>query len=226
MTRAGARCLALGLIFSVCAVRWAGGAWAISLAELQDGMRKSDESVGSVQFSFIQETRSTLTSEVQVSSGTAYIRRPKQFRIEQVYPERQIVVSDGKKLSIYTPRFKQVIEDSWKRWMSQNSFFPGLAGFSGAFEKLRVNYAWKIDGECGAKDGGGIRVRLSGRGAESERGLELCVDAGDFVPRRTELREGTLRVITTLTALKQNPELPVSLFRLERMDGVKIIRMH
>src|SRR5438270_13774674 len=139
-------------------------------------MRSSESSVKTLEFLYIQEMRSSLASEVRTSSGTVYLRKPKQLRIEQSGPERQLIVSSGKAVYVYTQRFKQVLQDSWDRWFSKNTFFPGLSGFSGTLQKLTQEYQWEIRGvgELNGEKTVEVSLRRSGEGGPKDR-LDIWV---------------------------------------------------
>ena len=115
----------------------ARAAAALTVAEVQDNIRQQDRQIECVSFEYSQETRSSLSPEVVRVSGEAYFKKPNSLRVEQIKPERQLIVGSGKSVHLYTPRFNQVLRDSWKAWSRKNSFLPGLFGSSGTLERLK-----------------------------------------------------------------------------------------
>ncbi len=200
--------------------------WAISVEELQEKILKSEAELKGLQFNYVQEMRSDLTPEISMSSGTAYIVKPKSLRIEQVSPEPQTIVTSGKYLYIYTPRFGQVLRNSWKQWVSKNIFFPGLVGFSNTLIELKKKYVWSVIEESNIKDEQVIRVRLTERASSGQaQTLDMWVGATDFIPRKTEFIIGTLKVVTTLSQLELNPKLDESLFNFKQPGNARLIKM-
>lgn len=196
---------------------------AMSVTELQEKMAGTDASLESVRFSYVQEMHSDLSSEVRKSSGMAYFKRPKQLRVEQTEPETQLIVSAGKAVFIYTPRFNQVLKDSWDRWFSKNVFFPGLLGFSETFKKLKKEYRWQILGETDMDGNKTVVVQLNSNMQGENQQLKLWISQDDFIPRKTELVLGTLTLTTTLSSLQLNPELNSDLFRFRQPPHSEII---
>ena len=199
---------------------------ALTVGELQKKMMGSEASLRSLKFDFVQKAQSSLTSENRESSGTAYIRKPKQLRIEQNEPEKQLMVSNGKTVYIYTPRFNQVVKDSWNRWFSQNLFFPGLAGFSEMLEKLKSEYQWEISSMTVLNGENTIMVQLiPTEKKNSEERLKLWLGENDFIPRKTEFVSGTMTLTTTMISMKLNEDLKQELFKFNRPAQSEMIQM-
>lgn len=204
----------------------ASSARALTVGELQEKMRSSESSVRTMQFRYVQEMRSSLANEVRISSGTVYLRKPRDLRIEQSGPERQLIVASGKSVFVYTPRFKQVLKDSWDRWIERNTFFPGLSGFSDTLQKLTRDYRWEIrgDGEIDGEKTLQVTLHRKGEGEPADH-LDLWLGEADFIPRKTELVSGTLKLTTTVAALRVNPGLDAGLFKFEPPAGTGTIEM-
>lgn len=197
----------------------------MTVDELQRGMMESESSLKTLKFDFVQETCSALNSERHESSGTAYVRKPKQLRIEQNEPEKQLLISDGKTVYVYTPRFNQVIKDSWKKWFSKNLFFPGIAGFVEMIETLKKDYQWTVNGLAQLDGVNTVIVQLTCSDKKRDERLKLWVSENDFMPRKTEFTSGTLSMTTTLVSLKRDEELNPELFKFNRPAKAEIIKM-
>lgn len=199
---------------------------AMTVDELQKKMMESEKSLKSLSFDFVQETHSAVTMEKRESSGTAYVKKPKQLRIEQNEPEKQLLVSDGKTVYVYTPRFNQVVKDSWKKWFSKNLFFPGMTGFSEMLQKLKEDYQWEIGSADILNGEKTIAVLLrNNRVKNGDERLKLWLGENDFIPRKTEFVSGTLTLTTTLISLRLNEELKQQLFKFNRPAQSEIIQM-
>jgi outer membrane lipoprotein-sorting protein len=125
---------------------------------------------------------------------------------------------------VYTPRFKQVLKDSWGRWSAKNFFFPGLPGASEALQELIGGYRWEIRGTGKVGGDGVVEVLLKKPGKDGER-LTLWLGTEDGIPRKTELASGTLKLTTTLSSVKLNPDLDRGLFRFEKPAGIEVIEV-
>ena len=195
------------------------------MTELQAKMSESDSSTESIQFDYIQEMSSSLSAEVRKSSGTAYFKKPKNLRIDQKGPERQLIVSSGRNVFIYTPRFNQVLKDSWDGWFAKSIFFPGLIGFEKTLEKLKKDYEWKIVGVSDLNGEKTWSVRLTQTPPGGGADLSLWLGEADFIPRKTEVTAGTLKVTTTLVSLERNLSLDPVLFNFRRPPDSDVIKI-
>ena len=202
-----------------------GVALSMTVPELQRKIKDQDGRMISAKFEYFQEMRSAAASEVVKAKGLAYFMKPRNFRIEQSEPDRQIIVASGKSVFVYTPKFKQALKDSWKRWAKKNSFFPGLFGSSETFEHLEKNFLWEI-GQVEALGGEKVlKVALKESGSLTDEGLSLWLGAEDFVPRKAEFKSGGLSLVTTLFSLELNPKLDPGLFRFTPPKGTTVVQV-
>jgi outer membrane lipoprotein-sorting protein len=119
---------------------------------------------------------------------------------------------------------KAVRKDSWGRWSAKNFFFPGLPGASEALQELIGGYRWEIRGTGKVGGDGVVEVLLKKPGKDGER-LTLWLGTEDGIPRKTELASGTLKLTTTLSSVKLNPDLDRGLFRFEKPAGIEVIEV-
>ena len=197
----------------------------MTVAEIQDKIKSQGAQIQGLQFDYRQEMTSSLSPEVQKASGTAYIKKPKSLRIEQRDPEPQVIVGSGKNIFIYTPRFKQVLKDSWKRWVKKNPLLPGLFGESETFERLKKDFRWEVSGREDMNGEKTIHLRLRENPEPDGQELILWLGETDFIPRKTKMLSGTLEVTTTLVSLQVNPPLEDKLFRFVPPPGTVTVQM-
>lgn len=198
---------------------------ALSLDELQTKMQESEAALQGVQFDYRQEMRSELTPEVKRSSGTAYILRPRNIRIEQKAPSSQLIVSEGRTVYVYTPQFRQVLRDSWKKWFSSNVVFPGLLTFSDTYGSLKRDYAWEMLPPRNLDGQEMLAVRLRPLDEKKTESLELWISPEDYMPRKAEWSSGTLSLATVLSSVKRNPDMPPGLFKFKKPENSSIIEV-
>ncbi|OGR82912.1 MAG: hypothetical protein A2901_03720 [Elusimicrobia bacterium RIFCSPLOWO2_01_FULL_54_10] len=202
----------------------ARAAAALTVAEVQDNIRQQDRQIECVSFEYSQETRSSLSPEVVRVSGEAYFKKPNSLRVEQIKPERQLIVGSGKSVHLYTPRFNQVLRDSWKAWSRKNSFLPGLFGSSGTLERLKKDFRWSMHASDSSMNGDTVGVLLESKTKGSDERIRLWLGAVDFIPRKAEYSSGGLSLITTLASLKINPDLDPGLFQFVLPKGAVLIQ--
>lgn len=71
----------------------------------------------SVQYSRIEDYQAelTITQEEDVMEGTVYYKKPNLLRIDFEDPEEQVLVIDGKSLTIYIPKHSVIMHQNLKR---------------------------------------------------------------------------------------------------------------
>ena len=77
--------------------------------EIVSRIQQQYEATRKLQADFDQENHLRSLGRVTRSRGRIHLNKPGKIRAEYLEPEKQIVVSNGKRLWIYTPRLKQVI---------------------------------------------------------------------------------------------------------------------
>lgn len=190
---------------------------AITIQEIQDRMADSNVRLGSLSFEYSQVLTSSLSAETKKSTGKAYFRKPSELRIEQSEPESQLIVASGKNVYIYTPRFKQVLKDSWKKWSNANFLFPGLASFGQTLARMKDDYSWEVQGSSTLGGQKTLLLHLARKGAKpGSEDIYLWVPESDFIPRKTELVMGTLKMTTEVNRLSENPDLSADLFKFNK----------
>ncbi len=79
-----------------------------SFKELESKLR----GVKSVKVVFVQKTLYSWYPRPDVSKGVFYATRDRRFRIEYTYPDRVIMVSDGRRILIYNEEDREAFMDS------------------------------------------------------------------------------------------------------------------
>jgi outer membrane lipoprotein-sorting protein len=203
---------------------WAATAQALSVPEIQSRIAEQDKKLKAVSFEYVQELRSEGSAETVKSTGKAYFSKPKSLRVEQKLPEAQMIVSSGKHVYIYTPRFKQVLRDSWSRWARQNSFLPGMFGSAETLDRLKKDFSWKVGASETVSSEKTIKVQLvENIEADPAQVLYLWLGEQDFIPRKAEFKRGTLSMTMSLVALKVNPELDPKLFKFSAPKDAQVV---
>ena len=197
----------------------------MTVSELQEKIKSEETQIKSLQFDYEQEMTSELSREIQKASGTAYIQKPKSLRIEQKDPEKQVIVGSGKIVFIYTPRFNQVLKDSWSRWVKNNPLLPGLFGGPETFERLKSHFQWEVAGLEDLNGEKTIHLRLKENTASGGEELILWLGESDYIPRKTKMVDGTMEITTTLISLKINPSIEAKIFQFVPPPGTTLVQM-
>lgn len=75
----------------------------LSFAQSFDELAKRLETTRSLRVSFVQRVSYPWSSKPDVSKGIFYAQRGGKFRIEYTQPEKTLIVSDGKRVMVYSP---------------------------------------------------------------------------------------------------------------------------
>lgn len=198
---------------------------ALSIKEVQDKMGETSSSIEAAQFNYTQEMKSSLSEEVKESSGTVIFKKPKFLKIEQKSPEPQMIVTSGKIVVIYTPRFNQVIKKDWDEWMGANFFFPGITQISGSFEKLKKDYDWILEDPSNSYAKKEIKVRLKNKNSKEGMEMLFTLDEKDYLLRKMEFFLNTFKVTTWLQEFEKNPNLKEKDFEFKPPKDAAVFQM-
>lgn len=157
---------------------------------------------------FTEEKTTRLLNQPLVTSGTLSFQVPNKFRREIKGKNGSLTVSNGQKLWIYYPNFKEVeLYQLGQRPFFDDSIAALTAGLN--VQNIAEFYSYKVHGE-----GDGYRIALTPKSGALKRMLkELTVWLGkDFEIRKTEalLPKGD-RMVTAYRAQRATP-LPGSTF--------------
>lgn len=119
---------------------------AFSLEKLQDAYRKN----ASLEADFLQEVYQASLARTKTSKGNLKLSKPNLARWEIYEPEASVMVSDGHKLSYYTPDARgkgkgQVIERKAGE-LARQPLFRILTGQSPLNKEFKVEKSTQIDG--------------------------------------------------------------------------------
>src|SRR3989339_318446 len=126
-------CMLVGLPVLSCAA---------TLEEVMALIEKADEATNTFQFEFKQEISYLLTNETQANTGEVSFSKPHSLYLKQNKPVEQVIIANGKKVWIYTPGYKQVVEDTWKKWMNNSMVPASLINFGKGWGELKKKYTF------------------------------------------------------------------------------------
>jgi outer membrane lipoprotein carrier protein len=154
-----------------------------------------------------------------VEGRVAYLK-PNRLRIEHQKPEKQSVISDGKKVWVWRQETNQVIGMDLEDWKRSEPMLQNLMEFGsyGAFlRKYDVSVATvSAPGADGHKK---VTLKLKPREPSSDFSLLLTLSTKDWFPGETVLRVGQVDVKTSFDDIQYNPELPAKSFDFKVPPG-------
>ena len=198
------RLLALLLVF-VCAL--ADPSTFQKLEEKLKGIR-------SVKVFFVQKTKYSWYPKPELSKGIFYATKEGKFRIEYTYPDRVIMVSNGKEIIIYNEEDREAIVDS-----TENNTSPVIESLF--FFSRPLSEVFDPVGELRR---GSLRVVVLRPKRKDENIKEVYVEVGgDLNPKRIRVvdSEGTETTIEFIDIIK-NYSPSSHLFRLDLPPDVKV----
>ncbi len=214
--------MVLLMLFALCA-----GAADVTINSVLDQMQKSEKSITAVRFSYDQEISYTLTSEKQSNTGEVTFQKPNNLSIQQIKPLEQLIVSNGKKVWVYTPAYNQVIVDNWKRWMKSSMVPASLLHLGQNWAEMKKEYSFSYAGFEGTSSSGTHVIVLEPR-KQSPMGkwkLRLWVDTKEFIPRKAVLLGENITVTTVTKDYVVNPQLEKKAFTFKPPPQAEVLTL-
>ncbi|MDD4004203.1 MAG: outer-membrane lipoprotein carrier protein LolA [Elusimicrobiaceae bacterium] len=192
---------------------------ALSSTAVIEKLREWDTKLESLSCGFTQSVKFGDSGMGSTIEGLVRYRKPDLLRVEHTAPRSQIVVTDKKTISVYSPQDRQLVKSDWTSWISQQSaIFSGVTNF-GSYGKIIADHGIKVTtGETG------VAVTLSPVSGKQSYTLTLLLDPEmDYFPYAIEMKIGTTDVKTTLKKITINSGIPDGVFTLNPPQGTKII---
>lgn len=122
----------------------AGAGWAESPArpiEIAENLQKTYDSFQALSADFTQATTIKMTRRSRRGAGTMTMLKPGRMRWDYLEPDRQVLISDGKTLSMYFEKSKQMIITSAADYLQSDvtySFFTGAGNILKDFQVSEI----------------------------------------------------------------------------------------
>lgn len=192
---------------------------ALSSAAAIEKLREWDTKLQSLACEFTQTVKFGDSGMASVIEGSVRYQKPNQLRVEHFSPRKQIVVTDKKTISIYSPENQQLVKTDWDSWISQQSaIFSGVTNF-GDYNKILADHNVKVVTGKTAVD-----VTLTPKKGKTSYALTLSLDpTNDYFPAVIVMRIGTTDVKTVLRKITLNGPLPAGVFSINTPEGTRVI---
>jgi len=195
-------------------------AQSIKIEDLLAKMESAEQSISSLEFEFVQEILFVLTNETSSSAGKVSFAKPDNIRVEMYSPIEQSIVTNGKKVWIYTPKYNQVIVDSWQKWAS-NSFVPvSLIKFGKQWKDLRKKYEITLER---SEDKAFVLLFIPKN--KSEYKMRFWIEADSYIPVKIELLGINVTATTEMKSKAINPVIEKSRFSFKEPAGVEVLNL-
>ena len=192
----------------------------ITLNEIVAKMDSAEKKIESLQFGFTQEIVYGITGERQSNSGEAVFQKPDNLYMKQQNPIEQVIVSNGRKVWIYTPAYRQVIVDKWKKWASSSMIPASMTNFGESISDLRLKYDFTYAGVDNS-----MYVLVLVPKKKEQWQLKLWIDQESFLPVVTCLTGENVSITTETSSLKVNPKLDIRMFNFQPPAGVEVLNL-
>jgi outer membrane lipoprotein carrier protein len=208
--------LSLFLFFLLCIYNLS---FADKLDDILKKMEESDSKITDLSFSFNQEILITITQEKSNITGNAVFKKPDLFKIEHVKPEKQLVISDGKKIFFYIKEYNQVMIDDWKSLSEKGNFPKGIFNFSSTISDLKNNYDILLVQE----EEKNYILLLKTKEKQQNIKIKLWVSKESYLAEKTEMATETIISTVNIFDIKLNKEIKDSFFRFKIPRNAQII---
>jgi len=207
---------------AILALLVAAPAAAYELNDVLARLEKSDASVTAIRFDFVQSIRFIEMGADTSVQGQAIFAKPNRLRVEKKKPDQQITVSNGKKMWVYNPAFKQVWEGTWQNWVQAKVLPQGLIPIGGYVADLRKNFTLSLD----PNEADGPRLKAQPKVKDIGYSLEILVSTTTWMPSQTVFSSDSAVVKTALSSIEVNPAVKDSDFTFKAPSGVDVIPLN
>ena len=207
------------------ALLFSGAAPAADLDAILGRIEASEKDMDAVRFAFSQDVRFHQMDASSTVKGRALFNRGGGMRIEKESPQRQITVSNGEKVWVYTPEYNQVWVGPAVSWARDAGFPKGLVPTAGFARELRKNFDLKLDQNY-RESADVVAIFAEPKDRRLDYRLVLEISKRSWLPVRTEYRSGSATVMTTFSDYERNPALSGNEFRFRPPDGADVISLN
>ncbi|MFN4013453.1 MAG: LolA family protein [Aquificaceae bacterium] len=187
-----------------------------SFSQSFEDFQKRLEDIKSIKVAFVQKVQYPWQSKEEVSKGLFYAQRGGRFRIEYQHPERVLIVSDGIRVLVYSPKDKTAFIDD----LNKNSSPVIEALF---LVSRPVGEVFQLLGEVERGEGKVFILKPKVKDEYFSRVFVEVSPRGDIKSIKVEEKEG---ISTTVEFIKTSINFTPSeeLFRIRVPEGAKVLK--
>ena len=172
--------LLMGLMF-LAVLPGPGQCAALTPLELAQKLQSRYEETRTMTADFKQSTSVPMSTRKRLGAGRVVISKPGRIRWDYLTPERQVLISDGKKVSMYVANSAQMIVQPVSQYINSDVTYAFFAGTGNIVRDFKV-MAPERQGDASLK-----AVKLVPKSAHPQVDyLHIWMD-GNFMVRRLEI---------------------------------------
>jgi outer membrane lipoprotein carrier protein len=200
-------------------------AWAsLTLDEVLNRIKNKNSQMENIRMDFKQEVEFyEMSQKSEVEGEMAFTRDGKVYFKKQI-PTEQITISNGKKVWVYNPSFRQVWVGSAKNWLEGDFLPKGIVPLNNFVEDLNNNFVLSlVTSEPKISDV--IVIHAEPKNKDLNYSIDLYFSSVSWLPTRTVYKSESARVDTFFTDPKVNAGVSDDLFNFETPKGTEIISL-
>jgi outer membrane lipoprotein-sorting protein len=198
---------------------------AYDVNEVMDHLQRKERLLDKVKFDFKQEIEFLQMNKKTKVEGSAVFSSTGQMRIDKTFPEKQLTVSDGKKLWVYNPAYRQVWEGTWKGWVASSMLPKGMVPVGKYAADLQKNFVVSMGNDASSSPNE-IRIKAEPKNKDLGYSLEFVISTDSWLPTETSYISDSAKVVTLVSNLEENPTLPSNVFQFKKPANVDVIPMN
>jgi chaperone LolA len=118
-----------------------------NLNDILKKMETVKEKIGTLKADYTWSIFFESTKEKQEISGTLFLKKPGSIYINQRMPQEQHIYIDGKNITIYIPKNRQAVIESWKNFIDGNFFLAVVTNFRSSWREIKKTNIISFGGE-------------------------------------------------------------------------------
>jgi len=169
----------------------------------------------------------SITAEKEVMEGTLFYKLPNLLRIDFSNPDEQVLVTDGRKLTLYIPQYRVVMSQTLKRRSSAAiaamASRQGLLLLKRNYSIAYLNSPAPVPLDEKSKEMV-TKLKLSWKSSdEGFRELILSVNSDGLIRRIEGITVGYQKIVFDFKNIRINQNIPESRFRYDPPASANVI---
>ncbi len=185
-------------------------------------MENREKTLDAIRFDFQQQIHFTQLNNDSLITGEALFGKRGQLRITKSTPDKQVTVSDGKKVWVFNPQANQVWQGSSKKWLQSPVLPKGMVPLNNYVDDLKRNFDLQLK-ESSVDSSDIVTIKAEPRSKALGYEIELRIATATWLPVQTIYRSDSAKVVTTLSKTQVNPNVQESDFRFKVPKGTDVI---
>lgn len=213
------------IFFLFCALGIIPISYAFTLPEVLQKLEANEQTTQTVQFDFEQNILFVANAIESNVKGFAQFKKPQQMRITRKEPDRQVTISNGKKMWVFNPQFNQVWEGSWKGWLNAAVIPKGMLPVNDYVKELKENFSLSLM-EKNKKSDDLVQLKAVPKDEFAGYHLELFISTSVWFPIKTRFISDTAQIETNLSNFEINPNFKNDIFTFTPTKGIEVISLN